>query len=89
MVLVSAICCSLIASGARVRFLQKSSNPYVCTPQDKEGVNCPLVVDPVCGYKPELKCPGDICNYQTYDNGCQACHDPLVTSYTQGACGML
>ena len=78
-----------MASGARVRFLQKSNTPYECTSQDREGSVCPLVVDPVCGYKPDLVCTGAICNYQTYNNGCEACHDPLVASYTQGACGLL
>ena len=75
-----------MASGVRVRKLQQSNTPYVCTAQDREGVYCPQVVDPVCGYKPDLVCPGDICNYQTYSNGCEACHDELVESYTQGKC---
>ena len=78
-----------MVSGARIRKLQQSNPPYVCTAADREGVYCPLVVDPVCGYKPELKCPGDICGYQNYSNGCEACHDPFVTSYTQGKCGIL
>jgi hypothetical protein len=82
MVLVS-LCCSFLVS-ANSSFL--SIKRYVCTPKDREGDICPLVVDPVCGYRPELVCITTPCNYVTYNNACEACHDEFVVSYTQGKC---
>lgn len=69
-------------------FSQSSSSSTItkCRPKDRLGTLCSLVVDPVCGYKPDIVCTGSPCNYITYSNACEACHDPQVASYTQGKC---
>ncbi len=57
-----------------------------CLAKDREGDVCPMIYDPVCGHKPDIVCVTTPCNYITYGNACEACHDPEVKSYTQGEC---
>jgi len=60
-----------------------------CTPKSRQGQMCVLVVQPVCGYRPHVVCAANdpiTCNYVTYSNACEACHDSSVSSYTKGAC---
>ena len=60
-----------------------------CTPETREGEFCSLVGQPVCGYKPDIVCADGFptnCNYATYSNACEACHDAAVASYTKGMC---
>ena len=40
---------------------------------------CTMDYNPVCGSLSEG-------SFKTYSNGCNACSDPIVTSYTQGEC---
>lgn len=62
------------------------NNVHVCTANQKKGIICTQIYDPVCAYKPNIRCITTPCNYITYPNACQACHDPNVYSYTKGAC---
>jgi len=46
-----------------------------------------MIYEPVCGYKPDQMCITTVpCNYVTYSNACEACHDKDVASYTKGEC---
>ena len=75
--------------GSAKRFLggkDTQTGPTLCLPKDREGTLCPMVVDPVCGYKTDILCTLIPCNHITYSNACEACHDLGVVSYTQGAC---
>ncbi len=69
-------------------FSQDSSTSTItkCRHKDRLGKFCSLVVEPVCGYKPDIVCTGSPCNYITYSNACEACHDRQVASYTKGKC---
>ena len=40
---------------------------------------CTMDYNPVCGNLSEG-------SFKTYSNGCNACSDPMVTSYSQGDC---
>ncbi len=63
------------------------SLPIECTSESRQGEICSLIVEPVCGYKPDTICAAIIpCVYETYSNACEACHDPQVVSYTIGPC---
>jgi len=57
-----------------------------CTEESRNGDACPANIDPVCGFKPDIVCVTTPCNYITYGNACEACHDALVVSYTYGEC---
>lgn len=57
-----------------------------CLPRDRKGDVCPMIYAPVCGHKPDIVCITTPCNYITYSNACEACHDADVKSYTQGEC---
>ena len=60
-----------------------------CTPDSRIGEFCLAVFSPVCGYRPDIVCTANdpiTCNYVTYSNACEACHDPSVASYTTGEC---
>ena len=57
-----------------------------CDPKQREGDVCPQIYMPVCGFKPDLVCITTPCNFITYSNSCEACHDLDVASYTVGAC---
>ncbi len=85
---IAALCALLSLSSAQTTggFL---SHSIQCTPESREGEFCSLVVQPVCGYKPDIVCADGFptnCNYVTYSNACEACHDPSVASYTKGVC---
>ncbi len=66
--------------------MRGSASGTKCPAQGTVPEACPLYIDPVCGYRPDFVCILPSCQYQTYSNGCEACNDPLVVSYTQGPC---
>ena len=58
-----------------------------CEPAQRQGDVCFQLYDPVCA-KVNIQCikaPCDPVN-QTFSNGCEACRNPLVESYTKGEC---
>ena len=70
-------------------FAKKIRGPKVtkCLARDRIGDLCPMIYEPVCGYKPNQMCITTVpCNYVTYSNACEACHDKEVASYTKGEC---
>ncbi len=88
-----AVLCALLsltsAQNIRGTAAAASATSGLCLPQDREAVLCSLVVAPVCGYRPDIVCSANdpiTCNYVTYSNACEACRDPSVFSYTNGAC---
>ena len=58
-----------------------------CSREVKEGVACLDVYQPVCGLV-EVQCVTTSCNPvpQTFGNGCYACRESNVISYTEGEC---
>ena len=84
-----AVLCALL-SLASAQNIRGVAHPSIqCTPESRIGEFCYLVVMPVCGYRPDIVCTANdpiTCNYVTYSNACEACHDPSVASYTKGAC---
>ncbi len=83
---VAVLCALLSLTSAQTTggFLTPSIQ---CTPESRQGEICSMIANPVCGYRPDAVCITIIpCKYQTYANACEACHDPLVESYTIGPC---
>ncbi len=90
----AAVLCALLAlsSAQNIRGTASAaaaSTSTECTPESRIGEFCPMVFFPVCGYRPDVVCSTNdpiTCNYNTYSNACEACHDPSVASYTDGEC---
>lgn len=66
-----------------------ASQTHVCTLQEKQTQACTKEYRPVCGLIAIL-CVTTPCNPipETFSNGCAACAQPLVSSYTDGACAL-
>jgi|GEM_PF-6809341 len=62
--------------------------PITCLPAQRKADVCAQVYQPVCA-KVNIQCIKAPCNpvNQTFSNSCDACKNPLVESYTSGACG--
>jgi len=60
-----------------------------CSPESKQNQMCTREYAPVCGLV-EIQCVTTPCNPipQTFGNGCSACSQGNVISYTSGACEM-
>jgi hypothetical protein len=60
---------------------------HTCTQQEKNTQMCTREYAPVCG-SVRVQCVTTPCPpvEETFSNGCTACAQPSVTSYTQGAC---
>lgn len=60
---------------------------FECQTEDVEVDACIQVYEPVCG-KVNVQCITTPCEpvYETFSNSCLACLNPLVESYTRGAC---
>ncbi len=63
------------------------STAHTCTPEEKKSQACTMEYAPVCGMV-EVQCIKAPCNPvpQTFGNGCSACAQENVDSYTQGEC---
>ena len=55
--------------------LALSTEPHICTPDEKQAFACTMIFKAVCGN-----------DGHTYSNGCVACKATGVTSYQVGAC---
>jgi len=64
-----------------------SVEPVVCTDAQKQAQMCTMEYVPVCGLV-EVQCVTTPCNpiAQTFGNGCSACAQGNVASYTTGEC---
>jgi len=80
--LIALLCISSRAQAKSIR----GPTGIKCDPKQREGDVCPQIYMPVCGFKPDIVCITTPCNYITYSNACEACHDLDVESYTVGAC---
>ena len=90
--LLLVICGSFVLSSSAKHAWRKGEKKKVintCQAADREGDMCPMIYSPVCGYRPGIACITTPCNHVTYSNACEACHDPLVQSYTAGECTQL
>lgn len=60
---------------------------HICSPEEKQAQACTMEYRPVCG-SVAVQCIKAPCPpvSQTFGNGCSACSQSLVTSYTEGAC---
>ncbi len=84
-----AVLCTLLSLSSAQNIRGAANASIQCTPESRIGEMCMLVVQPVCGYRPDIVCSTNdpiTCNYNTFSNACEACHDPSVASYTKGAC---
>ncbi len=68
---------SLAACGSSHRLSVEAAQETSC-PEPRPEV-CTMDYDPVCGSSSD----GSL---ETYSNGCSACSNPAVTSYSQGEC---
>lgn len=61
---------------------------HICTPEEKRAEFCSLEYAPVCGLQ-EVQCVTEPCEPvpETFSNGCMACSQGNVVSYTEGVCG--
>lgn len=50
-----------------------------CTEEQRFAEVCPMVYEPVCGYKEDG-------TSETYGNDCEACKNPEVIYYVEGEC---
>ena len=50
-----------------------------CMPEQRDVEVCPMVYEPVCGYKEDG-------TSETYGNDCEACKNPEVIYYIEGEC---
>jgi len=57
-----------------------------CSAEDRNADVCTADVTPVCGYMPDIVCVSSPCIYNTFTNPCEACKNPNVESYLEGAC---
>ncbi len=73
--------------GSLVTKTPNSPASLTCTPDQRPGTLCSQIYQPVCGTI-NIQCVKAPCNpvTQTFANGCTACHNPLVNSYTAGTC---
>lgn len=64
-----------------------ANEPRRCNAEQKKGDVCAQVYAPVCAIV-NVQCIKEPCNPvpQTFSNECEACHNALVESYTQGEC---
>ena len=64
-----------------------SSEQTVCTDEMKQAAFCTMEYAPVCG-RVEVQCVTEPCDPvpKTFSNGCTACAEGNVISYTAGAC---
>ncbi len=58
-----------------------------CTAESRQGDVCAQVYAPVCA-RVNIQCIKAPCNpiEQTFSNNCEACHNGLVESYSEGEC---
>ena len=77
------VCCSLLTSADAAKINEKATK---CLPKDRKQAFCREIYQPVCGYKPNIRCFTTPCNHVTYSNKCVACKDVNVESYTVGKC---
>lgn len=78
-------------TGPNCEFAQcpEEENPttVVCSPESKQAEACTMQYDPVCGLR-QVQCVTSPCPPipETFSNGCAACAEPGVISYTPGSC---
>lgn len=60
-----------------------------CTPEQRKADVCAEIYQPVCATV-QIQCVKAPCDpvRQTFENSCSACHNPLVSSYTEGGCAV-
>lgn len=82
--------CSFILS-ASAKSCRGGSKPktFKCKPSDRKGLICPEIFQPVCGFRPGIRCFTTPCTHVTFSNSCFACHDTTVVSYTIGECTVI
>ncbi len=82
-ILLVLLCVFSLVSSA---FYVRGTEATKCRPKDRKSQACLMIYQPVCGYKPHIRCVKAPCNYITYSNSCTACLDPDVRAYTPGPC---
>lgn len=66
----------------------KINKETLCSDDQRGADLCAEIYEPVCATV-DVQCPKAPCDpvIQTFSNSCVACRNPLVESYTSGACG--
>lgn len=76
----------LSLSSLHTLYAQESNSTVYCGPYADTSVACPDVSDPVCAPYPRYCISTPCPQVMEFYNGCVACQDPTVTSYTLGRC---